>query len=342
MGATKSSGRKAFTLIESLVSAAAVVVLAGVLFPLAGSTIESAKKSNTGNLSRIAKAAILYGGDYEERIPLTVNGPWRSLRNVRDGRLTEYGEQRTDAWPLLLLPYLKNNRETFVDPRRGDRPGVWSGPPLATDDPGFVLTKNTYRMQNREPMFGVNYEFLSPMVIPSTKMSDATPTDFMSSECRSFFQAWEPSQTIFYTVTMLGRQSRDNLKSDSIGTPQTERGDFAANAPGMWNPASSVPYVQFWTGTDCSGDWCADIDPRSAGKQPSTSTNYFEEPGRRNNVAFLDGHVRALTDVQMAAGTDYLTATPNSAVPDAKGGGSRITDKTKYLWDLDNNYYGRY
>lgn len=337
----RTRNQKAFTLVEALVATASLCILGSILFPLVSGTLQRAKTSNAGNLKRIARAAILYGDAYEERIPIMVNGAWRNMRNVRDGDLTQYSEQRTDAWPLLLLPYLKGDRQALVDPRRGDAPGIWSGPALASADPGYIATKNTYRNQNRHPMFGVNYYFLSPMVIPASKMGDTTPTDFMRGEPRPFFQAWEPAQTVFYTVSMVGMESSDGLTSDMVGRLNTAMGDFAANAPGMWYPASSVPYVQFWSGTDCSGDWCGDITPQTPDKLRSTSTTYFEEPSRKNNVAFLDGHVAMLSDVQMAAGTDYLTATPNSAVAGANGGGAHIVDKSKYLWNFDDNYYGR-
>ncbi|MEA2554309.1 MAG: hypothetical protein QOJ65_2485, partial [Fimbriimonadaceae bacterium] len=76
-----------------------------------------------------------------------------------------------------------------------------------------------------------------------------------------------------------------------------------------------------------------------SGKQAMTSTFYVEKVRGGNNLAFLDGHVKFMTDVRLAAGTDYVTATPRG---EANAAGAVITDKKKYLWNLDDNYYGLY
>lgn len=331
---------RSWSLIELLVAIGVVALLSSVLFP-AFAAFAKSKVTNKPNLERISRAAIAYGQDYDQMIPIAANGPWRNLRNVRDSDLTQYAEHRTDLWPLILLPYVKDVR-VYRDPRRDDLAGIWSGPALASADPGYRATGNSYRNQNQASEFGVNYIFLSPLAIPANKIGDATPMDFMVGEARSFTQAKDPAHTVFYAVSMSGRLSADGLVSDFVGQVGKDRGFFAVNAPGMFSQDPHDRYTKFWSGVDCGGDWCGDVTPATPDKIRSTSTAYFEEPTRRNNVAFMDGHVRNMTDVQMAAGTDYLTATPHADRAMQRGEGARITDKSKYLWNLDDNYYGRY
>src|SRR5690242_4356970 len=99
---------KGLTLIELLVAVATIGVLAGILFPIMKESSVASGKSSAKNLRKITLAAIHYGDDYDERIMIIANGAWRNLKNVRDGELTVYGDQRTDLWPLILLPYVKD------------------------------------------------------------------------------------------------------------------------------------------------------------------------------------------------------------------------------------------
>ena len=336
----RRKGVKGLTLVELLVVVATIGVLSGILFPVMRQSSIASDKSSARNLRKITLAAIHYGDDYDERIVILVNGAWRNLKNAKDGVLTQYGDQRTDMWPLLLMPYVKD-RSTYVDPTRQDGAKIWSGPPLATNDPGYDPYGANYRNQNRFPFYGMNYLFLSPLEIPSEKMSDPTPTDFGVGEVHRFFQADNPEATVFFTPTMEGRIPVD--VNDKVGTLKIDHGYWGVNAPGLWPVliASSTPYVIQWTGTNCSGDWCGtDIDPRTPGVQ--TSENYFYADPKRagNNTSFLDGHVRFLKTVDLAAGTNYLSATPMDGGSGAFGGGASITDKTHYIWNLDENYYG--
>ena len=283
------------------------------------------------NLKRIAAASIAYGDDYDERIPLSMSGSWKDLQNVHDNQLTTNHEGRANMWPLLIMPYLKDRR-VLVDPTRKDQFGVFSGPPLAVGDKGYIATGRTFRTQNRLAFFGFNYQFLSPIVVPSAHATDANRFDFMVGTSRSFFSACNPHATVFFVPS-----TRYHLdKGDS-------RGFSLVNAPGMFKFQSDVnaPYVSFMNDTPCSGDWCGqDIDPRKPGKQTSEAA-FYQNLGRRgNDVVFLDGHVKFLKTVQLAAGTDYLTAAPRHFVNEGSYGGAMIVDHSKYIWNLDDNFYG--
>jgi hypothetical protein len=320
--------RRGMTLVDALVGAAASSVLGAIVFPI---LIPRSRESNVVSLQKISTAAVKYGDDFDERIPLSMNGPFRDLVNVHDGKLTNFGEHRADMWPLLLVPYLKD-RKILVDPERKDRYSIFAGPPLAPGDKGFVETKNTYRNQNRFAFFGMNYLFLSPLIIPAERMSDKMPTDFMAAEPKEFFNAFDPHATVFFVPS-----TRYHME------PGDSRGFSDVNAPGTWAvfSASTVPYVAFTNGTPCSADWCGqDIDPKKPGRQTSEAA-FYPDPGQMgNNVSFLDTHVKFLKSSELAAGTDYLTASPQGfGMPD-KFGGAVIIDKHRYIWNLDDNYYG--
>jgi len=336
----KRKQQRGFKLIELLVATATIAILGSILFPVFKQSAFAKGPSSADNLKKITQASVHYGDDYDERIPIIINGPYRDLKNIRDGALTQYGEQRSDMWPLLLVPYLKD-RTRFVDPTRTDKTHIFSGPPLASSDPGYDMYGATYRNQSRFPFYGVNYAFLSPFLIPASKMTDPTPTDFMAGEVHRFFQAYDPANTVFYAPTFKGRLPQS--KNDHIGIGDPNTGYYGANAPGLWNAlsASTTPYVEEWTGTDCSADWCGtDLDPNTPGVQTSQSF-FYEDPRKAgNNVSFLDGHVRFAKTLDLAAGTDYLTANVTKDPSGTRGGGCVILDKRKYIWNLDDNYYG--
>lgn len=326
------------SLVQLLVTTAVVACLSSILFPTFSAFAKS-KVTNKHNLQLISRGAIVYGEDYDGMIPLLSNGAWRNLRNVRDGDLTQYNEQRTDLWPLILLPYVKD-RTVYRDPRREDLAKVWKGPALASADSGYNAVGSTYRNQNRTPMFGVNYIFLSPMVIPASKLGDTTPGDFGVGEARSFSQAKNPGQTVFY-VPSFGNWGQEYRRF--TGGEVGSTGFFAPNAPGMGGLENTrKDLVIFTTETleeACGTDWCGDVLPGVPGKQPITNATYIEPTSEGNNLVFLDGHVRFMKHTQMAAGTNYVNAVPNGPM---KRQGAVITDKSKYLWNLDDNYYGLY
>ena len=58
------------------------------------------------------------------------------------------------------------------------------------------------------------------------------------------------------------------------------------------------------------------------------------------NATFVDGHVKYMKDAALTAGTNYLASTPNDGGSGYFGGGCAIIDKTHYLWNLNDNYFG--
>jgi len=334
--------RLAFSLVELLTIVAIIIVLSSILFPVFRQAAAQGRHSNEFNLKKMGHALDLYSRDYDDRIIITANGPFRDILNIHDGVLSTYGEGRTDQWPLLLEPYLKD-RTLYVDPERGDQLGIFASPPHAPSDPGYDPLGATYRNQNRFPMYGLNYLFLSPYRIPDSKVSDATPTDYMVAESHTFAEADDPANTVFYSVSQRGYVP--TTTTDVIGQLDSARGFWGIDAPGMWDylVQGFGPYVIFWNGTNCSADWCGqDVDPGTAGTQ--TRENYFHQGmgSTGNNVMFLDGHIKFKTATQLAAGTNYLTSGATDGGSGYFGGGCQVTDKATYLWNLNDNYLGAY
>ncbi len=319
---------RGFTFANVLV-AASISICASLLVPAALSSIrqdEGIDDSSTQHCRQMSLAGIMYGGDYDDEMPILINGQYRDLLDIADGKLTRSGSQRTDGWPMLVLPYIRS-RDLFVDPSRIDGLGIWSGAPRAIGQDGYESGKNTYRNQNLFPMYAINYMFCSPGVIPKDKIGKPNAMDYMIGEGHSFVEADDPSGTVFF------------VPSRYYGA--SAQGFFVANAPGMWQAMkTNSKYAVFWGGGPCSGDWCYDTNEKRAGAQSQTNSVWFDRE-HKTPVSFLDGHVRVFSDLKIAAGTDYETAVPTDGPrPKSKGGGAVITDKNRYLWNLTDNYLG--
>ena len=91
--------KKGFTLIELLVVIAIIAILAAILFPVFARAREQARRSAClSNLKQLALAAMMYGQDYDELLPLAAT-QGNSMPNVVRG----------------LEPYVKN-RQIFYCP----------------------------------------------------------------------------------------------------------------------------------------------------------------------------------------------------------------------------------
>jgi hypothetical protein len=278
------------------------------------------------NVRQLGLASLMYSGDYDDQMPLLINGSYRNMQDVKDGVNTKFKEERADAWPLLIMPYIKTRR-LFVDPTRGDQEGIWSAPAIAATDKAYASdAKNTFRNQDQFPMYGLNYLFLSPAVIPKDKVGRANAMDFMRGESHATTEIDDPSGTVWFTA------------SKHYG--DQKRGFFVVNAPGMWqNIPNKKNYVIFSGETPCSGDWCREANTSSPGNLQETNSAYFNNQ-QRTPVVFIDGHCKLMTDVALTAGTTYLTAAANDgARPNSNLGGCVIVDKSRYLWNSNDNFF---
>ncbi len=350
IGAKRNQG---ITMLEILVVVMIVVVVVGVLFAPVyshGNGRRARTSWDAQNNRQVALGALMYSGGNNDRMVPTINGRLSQLQNVADGRLTvncpgpgtqdleskdAAGAQRADTWVMLLNPYLKS-MQLYVDPGRGDVHKYFvqgSNEPRAQGQPGYDPQGCTYRNVGRFPMYGMNYMFLSPLRIPKDKRNEPNAINYAVAEVVNLDKAADPSGTVFF------------IDSQRSQTDQA-RGFFVVNAPGMWPAFASNKdgYVAFWNGTKGSGDWvgtqtaCNDFsDPCS---KPTTSTNFVSVHYNGGaNATFVDGHVKYMKAEALTAGTNYETAIAGSA--GSLGSGAVITDKKRYLWNFDGNYYGQ-
>jgi len=281
--------RKAFTLIELLVVIAIIAILAAILFPVFAQAKVAAKKTAAlSNTKQIALAAIMYSGDADDQLVLSLSGHY-SQGGTNDG-LSSPLPQHGNTWVWLLQPYIKS-LGLMVDTGVGDPNGAFGSGPNAW-----------YYNQNKYPSFGYNYLFLGPWYNCDYGLS------------RSNGAAIKPAETVMFTTSQVFRSS------NTIGW-------YASNAPGAWPIIAPAPFACVWyDGSQGSGNWSANNG--SVGK--ITASTRIKTYTDGSTVAWLDGHAKYLKDAQLAAGTDYMSATYTNS-----SSGAKITNLSAYLWSLD-------
>jgi len=117
--------------------------------------------------------------------------------------------------------------------------------------------------------------------------------------------AQDPAGTIEFT------ESGQDAPDDNVGTQ-------IVYGPGMQLAGDVCTY----------GDWGANksLFYGPNGSTTTTHMGFFRPRENGGVVGFLDGHAKFLTVGAVAAGTDWF--------PGQKFGTALITDRTKYLWDL--------
>lgn len=115
----RSRPRRAFTLIELLVVISILALLAAILFPAFSRARENARRANCqSNLKQIALGWLQYAADYDEYLPLSVDGDSGDAQN--GGWMFYQGRRGPEPLQFLpsrgaLFPYLKS-AQIFVCP----------------------------------------------------------------------------------------------------------------------------------------------------------------------------------------------------------------------------------
>lgn len=171
--------------------------------------------------------------------------------------------------------------------------------------PTGATPPRTFRNQGRFSMYGFNYMFLSPW--PNCDVSEG----------RSFTQATEPSGTVMFS-------------SSRLFTVNHTQGYFMSNPPGMWPIIAPHPvYCIIYDGSVGSGNWS------KANPQGRITSSTYVDTADGTTVNFLDSSAKYLKEGALAAGTDYGSASASNAAE-----GAVINDKSRYLWNLDDNFFG--
>jgi prepilin-type N-terminal cleavage/methylation domain-containing protein/prepilin-type processing-associated H-X9-DG protein len=147
--------RRGFTLIELLVVIAIIAILAAILFPVFAQARDKARQAAClSNLKQVGTALVMYGQDYDERLPSTcswgrgwswfnktLNGPCSQAGITAATPKTTYlGHIQTPPRYIqeLLHPYSKNEQVWFCPSVGRDR--FW----LLKDGPTYGFNGTTY------------------------------------------------------------------------------------------------------------------------------------------------------------------------------------------------------
>lgn len=159
--------RQAFTLIELLVVIAIIAILASILFPVfARAKLAAKKTSDLSNSKQVTIGVIMYEGDYDDTLPITVPGdlgttlfttPW-------DRTPTANPSLRQASYANSLAPYIKNW-------------ALWTSPGKAVD---WIPYADNPGPANPNPTnFALSYtmnSYLNTLSASSIEASAAVPT----------------------------------------------------------------------------------------------------------------------------------------------------------------------
>jgi len=335
---------RAFTLIELLVVIAIIAILAAILFPVFAQAKLAAKKTaSLSNLKQITLAEIMYSGDYDDNFVLQSQNPFMDGCGVPvlEGSNQCYAGGTVAAlnWPLLVMPYVKS-KGLFVDPGTGDPQNIWGSG--ANDIPAF---------ENSDAQYAYNGIFLSPLAILNTNSGGWVPTNSplpYASLGRSSSAGVHPATTVMFTAAQYGGVMPTTFPPNAFpitaSGPPSHAQQFAlpdndeAEVPGagaqLYYATNRLELVAGCTSTSNNNGTCSWVNATNSkfgnlGLISGASRCY--SPYSNCPTGFVDGHAKAMSADQLAAGTDFETSTTG----ENGGFGSNITNVNNYIWTLD-------
>lgn len=292
--------RKAFTLIELLVVIAIIAILAAILFPVFSNAKTSAKVTQSiSNHKQVMMATLMYLPDYDDTaMPLAAS----YSNNIPPVTLGVSIHVPYTTWAMMLKPYSKNS-DILQDPMTKAEPA----------EAGLPATTIWYF----RPQMGYAFSVFSPVKSWSNRgtyepinmgsLSSAAETVmFISKKDRSSTKDWLIDGTTFWMASLVAPPfcTGSSTTSQTNVNPQSY---CAVNV--RWG---SNGYFGGEVPTEIDGRYTGGVAIRARGKAV---------------VAFADGHVKVLHPSQVASGTNWSKTTTFANI--------RITDKDKYMWDID-------
>lgn len=308
---------RAFTLIELLVVIAIIAILAAILFPVFAQAKAAAKATaSLSNIKQIDLGLQMYMSDYDDTVVLT--GTWHCDPAYTTPCTADPSEpfllppNDISTWAWLLNPYLKSGPIT-QDPQAPPNGQVIMGTSDTTDDLFFT-------------QYGMNYVYLTPEYFPANFNPPSSAPNYQQPVTSS--QISQPAETVFAT----SKYSYSETKINSSGYLYYD----TIASPALWTTVEVPDCISASTaGFNCFNNWGANDgyinDPSLVGlATPASGSNTggvaLRTPGGDAVTAFMDGHTKALSAGQLAAGTNWTpTIQANSVI---------TVDPSKYIWDL--------
>lgn len=223
--------KRAFTLIELLVVIAIIAILAAILFPVFAQAKSAAKKTVAiSNVRQIGTAANLYMNDNDDVTP--------PLYYYDANNLTIASTQGFYYWPLLMLPYTKNEA-IFLDPADRD-----DDPVLADSAGRGRFNKNNtlyYYIMGANPSYGYNYRYLNSTIMqPDPNGTNPSPFYYVGRPATSI---GAPATTVAFAEATM----KDKARPGS-GTIRSTIGYSRIEPPTRWTGTlpSATAIGQLW------------------------------------------------------------------------------------------------
>jgi prepilin-type N-terminal cleavage/methylation domain-containing protein/prepilin-type processing-associated H-X9-DG protein len=274
--------KRAFTLIELLVVIAIIAILAAILFPVFAQAKLAAKATaSLSNTKQISLGVLMYTNDYDDEAPLLVSYNGTGLPFTYG---PPYGEPIT--WSFATTPYIKSG-QLFTDP-------------LAGNDNGFAANGASYFFTSASewdewsPQYGYNSPLLNsqnhnatgglnPNYQPNSMTSFSRPADFvMLTDAASTADAG-------YTYYVDGGVTNFS----------------GIEPPYCFNGCSDLWYGEWFTNPTGYGYGGMQTNVNEGSATGGVAWRKGGLVGGLTNVAFCDGHSKAMTAGALTVGTTW-------------------------------------
>ncbi len=292
--------RKLVSLSQSITALSVFVLTTLITLPVLSQSTDYKSRAmmrDASHLLKIGNAMELYLGDNDQNFPL-------HRQQYANGVCAPFAPSICglhSRWYFHIYPYLNDWRSLYRPDRLAPQPQI------------DTLSRISY---------GYNYSYLNEVCVVGSK-------SFVIQGCNSP-DPGNPNGTTWY----LSRSFHLSSNPSGLIVAMDSFGDFAhyyqsgsAVSPpdsGTFNRATFESPWDGW-GMDCYPHY----DSANIELKPNYADHEFFDPrfSGKGNVLFGDGHVELLAPEEVAAGTNYHPGAPCTDI--------RMTDPSRYLWDLN-------